>query len=127
MPENLPHLFRFGDDRKDTHRSGTTRTDQRINFVYLGNELGLPWRAALRAPAVFDRWKGFLYQKQLILHSKVVPTQEPADAQSSIRQGRAASHATFQARPSGPPFGHLRPSVSPWFGKTIAVFDRNGL
>jgi len=38
MPQDLANLFGLSDDGKDTHRSGTTRTDQQIDLVYLGDE-----------------------------------------------------------------------------------------
>jgi hypothetical protein len=33
----MVHLTRLGDHRKDPHRSGTPRKDQRIDFVDLGD------------------------------------------------------------------------------------------
>ena len=40
MSQDLADLLRLGDNGEDTHGSRTTRTDQRVDLVHLGDESG---------------------------------------------------------------------------------------
>ena len=106
---DLADLLWLGDHGKNPHRGRTTRTDQRIDFVHLSDELGLPQRAALRAPPVCDMCSDSPCRRQNrgILRRRAAPEQKPVGASPSTRQGQGGPHGAYSATCS-------------WFAKHIA-------